>query len=232
MGRQGRAVIFTRPGVPLSIRDHAVPEPGPGELLVRLDMAGICGSDIHRLAGDTPCSGEPVGFGHEATGTVEAIGTGAGQDSARTPLAPGDRVYWFPVPLCGECAPCREDRSISFCEKFVWPLPPGGPNANGFQDLATIGPGVPVYRIPEGTSSAAVIAFGCAMPTAIGGMKRLGSVEGVVVVQGAGPLGLAATLLAARRRAGDHHRRSRNETRRRAAARGFGDHLSRRGFSR
>lgn len=195
--RRGRAIEFTRPGEPLRTVEAAIPDPAPGEVLIRLELAGICGSDIHRLAGDTPYSGDPVCFGHEGVGIVSAIGAGAGHDRAGSPLAIGDRVYWFPVPQCGECRACREKLSVSFCESFVWPLPAGERHAATFQDYATIGPRVPMYRIPEGTSSAAVIAFGCAMPTAIGGMMRLGDISGDVVVQGTGPLGLAAIVLAA-----------------------------------
>ena len=196
--RRGRAVQFIAPGSPLETLDVEVPDPGPGEVLVRLEMAGICGSDVHRLAGDLPFSGARVCFGHEGVGTVEALGDAVAHDRAGTPLALGDRVYWFPVALCGKCEPCRRKLSISFCERFVWPLAAERSNAAAFQDLATIGPGVPIYRIPDGTSSEAIIAFGCAMPTAIGGFLRLGEVTGDVLIQGAGPLGLAAVVLAVR----------------------------------
>lgn len=196
--RRGRSVQFTQAGQPLRIVEDEIAGPRPGELLLRLEMAGICGSDVHRLAGDLPGSGKPVCFGHEAIGIVEAIGDSAARDASGANVSVGDRVYWFPVSLCGECEPCRHNQSVSFCETFVWPLPADRANAAAFQDYATIGPGVPFYRVPERTSSEAVIAFGCAMPTAIGGFLRLGALDGPVVVQGSGPLGLASVVLAAR----------------------------------
>ena len=194
--RRGRAVQFTAPGVPLETVDVEIPDPGPGEVLVRLEMAGICGSDVHRLAGDLPFSGARMCFGHEGIGTVEALGDEKAYDREGAPLVLGDRVYWFPVALCGECEPCRCKQSVSFCERFIWPLPADRRNAAAFQTLATLGRGVPIYRVPDGTSSEAIIAFGCAMPTAIGGFLRLGEVTGDVLIQGAGPLGLAAVVLA------------------------------------
>ncbi len=78
------------------------------------------------------------------------------------------------------------------------------PSVATYQDWAWLAKGVAFYRIPEGTPPEAVIAFGCAMPTAIGGMTRLGGVRPgpTVVVQGCGPVGLSATLLASLERPG------------------------------
>jgi 5-exo-hydroxycamphor dehydrogenase len=72
------------------------------------------------------------------------------------------------------------------------------PSPATYQDYATISPRGIFYRIPEGTDPASVIAFGCALPTAIGGMRRLGGIQPgqTVVVQGCGPVGLASTMLA------------------------------------
>jgi 5-exo-hydroxycamphor dehydrogenase len=69
-------------------------------------------------------------------------------------------------------------------------------NAAGFQELALVSPQSPLFRIPDGVDPAAVIAFGCALPTAIGGFARLGPIPRTVVVQGSGPVGLASCLLA------------------------------------
>ncbi len=196
--RRGRSIHFTAPGEPLRIATVDVADPGPGEILVKLSLAGICGSDVHRLTGDLPFSGEPVCIGHEAVGTVVAVGAGGAEDSQGLPLQVADNVYWMPIALCGTCDSCRQERGPAFCASFVWPLPSGTPNAAAFQDYSLITRGVPVHRIPTGIDPAAVIAFGCAMPTAIGGFMRLGEVEKEVVIQGAGPVGLAATVLAVR----------------------------------
>jgi 5-exo-hydroxycamphor dehydrogenase len=98
---------------------------------------------------------------------------------------------------CLQCDACRSGRGLAYCARYQWPIPWSvRPNAAAFQDYATIGPTAPLYRIPDHTSSEAVIAFGCAMHTAVSAFERLGGVTGTVVVQGAGPVGLACTALA------------------------------------
>ncbi|MES2169171.1 MAG: zinc-binding dehydrogenase, partial [Actinomycetota bacterium] len=71
------------------------------------------------------------------------------------------------------------------------------PNPAGFQEVATLGPRNIVFRIPDSTPDEAVIAFGCAMPTALAGFRRLGPLRGSVLVQGCGPVGLASVVTAA-----------------------------------
>jgi threonine dehydrogenase-like Zn-dependent dehydrogenase len=67
-----------------------------------------------------------------------------------------------------------------------------------YSEFAMLPAGMPFYRIPEDTPSEAVIAFGCAMPTMLQGLERIGgiAVNQTIVIQGAGPVGLAATLIA------------------------------------
>ncbi|MCU1482194.1 MAG: hypothetical protein JWQ19_2980 [Subtercola sp.] len=196
MSRSAHTISFERPGVPLAYNIEDIPEPGPGETLVRMTMAGICGTEAHRLAGDLAAADYPVCFGHEVVGVIEALGEGVTTDFAGTPIAVGDRLYWCPPEWCGECWTCTVAGQGAACERMLWPVPFGSPNAAGFRELATLGPLSTKYRIPDGTSSESVIAFGCAMPTAMGAFRRLGPVSGTVVIQGSGPVGLASTVLA------------------------------------
>ena len=192
--RRGLQVAFVRPGAPLRVSEAEVAGPGVGEVLVRMTMAGVCGTDAHRLRGDLGAPPAPVNFGHEGVGTIEAIGAGASRDRSGAQLAVGDSVYWSPVGPCGGCSSCRDGRP---CDLTQWPPAAGTPNGATFQEFATIGATAPLYRIPEDTPAESVIAFGCALPTALGGLSRLGSVsDQVVVIQGAGPVGLACTMLA------------------------------------
>ena len=88
----------------------AVPEPGPGEVLVRVEAAGICGTDRHLFHGEFPCR-PPVTLGHEFSGIV--VGRGAGVD-----LAEGVRVTCDPNDWCGVCDPCLRGR-VNLCERNV-----------------------------------------------------------------------------------------------------------------
>lgn len=193
--RSGRRIAFHAPGQPLEFRQVGVPEPEPGGVLLRVVIAGVCGTDAHRLNGDIPAPPAPVAFGHEGIGRIEALGEGVTTDSGGEPVAIGDLVYFSPskvdgFPVAGTATPGDDNAP--------WPVPADRPSVASYQDWAWLAKGVGFFRIPEGTRPEAVIAFGCAMPTAIGGMTRLGGVKPgqIVVVQGCGPVGLSATLLA------------------------------------
>ncbi|HUP75712.1 MAG TPA: zinc-binding dehydrogenase [Acidimicrobiales bacterium] len=185
--RNGRRMVFVGPGRPLECHESEVASPAPGGLVVRTTIAGVCGTDAHRLDGDLPDPGRPVTFGHEGIGVVEELGAGVTADLAGVALRVGDTVYWSP-----------SSREPGIPSELGWPPPAELANPAAYQDYATLPPSNMVYRVPDDTDAEAVIAFGCAMPTALGGMARLGGVRPghSVVVQGSGPVGLAATFLA------------------------------------
>ncbi|MFS8145716.1 zinc-dependent alcohol dehydrogenase family protein [Rhizobium sp. BR 249] len=86
------------------------PSPGPGELLVRIEACGICGTDRHIYHGEFP-SKSPVTLGHEFAGIVEAVGDGV------TDFRPGMRVTGDPNISCGGCEECRRGR-VNLCRKL------------------------------------------------------------------------------------------------------------------
>ncbi|GAB4404191.1 MAG: (R,R)-butanediol dehydrogenase [Anaerolineales bacterium] len=88
---------------PRDIRVEEVPkpEPGPGEVVIRVRATGICGSDLHTYTGDRTVE-YPQILGHEFAGDVVAVGEGV------SGIAPGDRVTAEPNFSCGECLYCRE----------------------------------------------------------------------------------------------------------------------------
>ena len=93
----------------LEIADLPLPSAGRGEVLVRVEACGICGSDVHGFDGSTGRRIPPIVMGHEAAGTVETIGEGV------TKYKKGDRVTFDSTIYCGECAPCRTGR-VNLCE--------------------------------------------------------------------------------------------------------------------
>lgn len=100
-----RAMVLERPGTSLVLRDLPRPEPGPGEVRVRVEACGVCRTDLHLVDGELPDPKLPVIPGHEIVGRVEALGPGVAE------LKPGDRVG---VPwlghTCGHCRFCRAGR--------------------------------------------------------------------------------------------------------------------------
>ncbi|GAA3811747.1 alcohol dehydrogenase AdhP [Nocardioides panacisoli] len=99
-----RAAVVTSFTEPLQIQDRPVPEPGPGQILVRIEASGLCHTDIHAAHGDWPVKPTPPFVpGHEGVGIVEAVGPGV------TARAVGDRVAlpWL-GHACGHCDHCVE----------------------------------------------------------------------------------------------------------------------------
>jgi L-iditol 2-dehydrogenase len=90
--------------------DVPVPDPGPGEVLVRIEAAGICGTDRHLFKGEFPCT-PPVTLGHEFSGIVVR----AGADVA---FPEGARVVCDPNDWCGRCAACLRGR-VNLCDRNV-----------------------------------------------------------------------------------------------------------------
>ena len=182
-----RRRVFVGAGRGLETWTREVDEPLAGEILLRTHIAGVCGTDAHRLRGDLPDPGQPVTFGHEGVGRVEALGDGISTDHSGVDLRVGDLVYWTPSGSRPSAPP-----------SIGWPPPAGVGGPAAFQDYVTLPRSNVYYRIPDGCAPEHVIAFGCAMPTALGGLARLGGIPtgATVVVQGSGPVGLASTLLA------------------------------------
>ena len=95
-----KRATMTAPGQ-IEIQEVPVPAPGPGEVLLRVQRIGVCGSDIHVFHGKHPYTSYPVVQGHELSAVVEALGPGV------TGIDIGRKVTAMPQIVCGECAPCR-----------------------------------------------------------------------------------------------------------------------------
>jgi propanol-preferring alcohol dehydrogenase len=114
-----RAWVVHRPGpidtAPLRRVERAEPEPGPNEIRVRVDVCGVCRTDLHLAEGDLPPHRPDVVPGHEVVGTVEAVG----RDVTR--FAVGDRagIAWL-RHTCGVCAFCRRgDENLCLAPRFT-----------------------------------------------------------------------------------------------------------------
>lgn len=93
---------------PLDVREVDLDPPGPGEVLIKLDAAGVCHSDLSVITGTRPRP-LPMVLGHEAAAHVIETGEGV------TDLVPGDQVVCIFAPGCGSCLPCAEGRP-ALCE--------------------------------------------------------------------------------------------------------------------
>jgi L-iditol 2-dehydrogenase len=165
------------------IVELAVADPGPGEVQVRVDAVGICGSDLHAYreggVGDTPCA-FPMVLGHEPAGIVTRAGPGV------TGWAVGDRAAFEPAIYCYHCEFCRSGHH-NVCANLRFMSMPGDPGF--FREYAN----VPVQNLiaipPQLTASQATIIEPLAV---VLNSMRIAAVRlsETAVVFGAGPIGL------------------------------------------
>jgi (R,R)-butanediol dehydrogenase / meso-butanediol dehydrogenase / diacetyl reductase len=185
------AAVYQSPGV-VTVEDRPVPRPGAGQVLVRVDHCGICGSDIHQLRDGWGFKPGAVA-GHEWTGTIAAVGDGVDGWSA------GERVVGGSSPKCGTCRRCREGKP-SQCENRSSLITDNFDGA--FAEFILVR-AAGVLRLPEGLSSRHA-ALAEPLAVALHGITRSGIAPGdTAMVIGAGPIG-ALTVAALRAMGVDH----------------------------
>lgn len=195
---KGKAAVLVKPNQ-LETWEVPIADPEAGGIVVRTIVGGVCGSDVHIANGDAGEMPFPIILGHEGVGRIEKLGAGVDRDYAGVDVKPGDLVVWSPIPLCGRCysctvlnqTPCDNTQYFEHAEK---------PNWGSYSDYAWLPRGMAFYKLPKGCDPLAVAALGCALPTVLRGFDRCGPVQlnDAVVVQGAGPVGLSAVLVASR----------------------------------
>lgn len=178
MSQHANAAILARFGDPLRVSSFALPSRlEPGAALVRVEMAGICGTDVHLWKGQLPIA-LPVILGHETVGRLVEIGEGLERDWTGQPLAIGDRVTWNSTVSCGHCFYCATKRQPTRCpERRAYGIgyrcdqPPHF--LGGYAECHYLRPGTTLFRLPDDLPTEAVIGAGCALITALHGVERL-----------------------------------------------------------
>jgi threonine dehydrogenase-like Zn-dependent dehydrogenase len=184
-----RAAVTTGVGSMELVQVAEPPSPGPGEVVVRPQAVGICGSDFHYFLGEI---GEQAVYpriqGHEVGAVVESVGP----DCTRG-LSPGDGVALHPLSHCGECYPCRIGRT-NVCDNFSLI---GIHSDGGFQEQLVM-PEELVVATSERRPAVAALAEPLSIAVRAVNRARMAPGEHAVVF-GAGPIGQAIALLAAER---------------------------------
>jgi alcohol dehydrogenase len=186
-----RALVYHGPG---ERAWDTVPDPkivDPTDAVVRIDTSTICGSDLHILKGDVPETPPGTVLGHEAVGTVEAVGAGV------TTVAPGDRVLVSCISACGRCRFCREAHYGQCLGGGGWVL---GHTIDGLQAEYARTPfaDTSLYKLPDAMSDEQVLFLADILPTSyeVGVLNGAVGPGDVLAIVGAGPIGLAAVLTA------------------------------------
>lgn len=197
-----KASVLTAFNAPLELRELPLPEkPEPGAALVRTEMAGICGTDVHLWKGQLPIS-LPVIMGHETVGRIAELGEDLETDWTGQPLKIGDRVTWNSAVSCGQCYYCAEKKQPTRCPQrraygigYRCDQPPH--LLGGYAEFHYLRPRTTIFKLPDDLPTESVIGAGCGLLTAIHGIERTGIAwRDNVVVQGAGPVGIAALACA------------------------------------
>jgi 2-desacetyl-2-hydroxyethyl bacteriochlorophyllide A dehydrogenase len=165
------------------VRNVPIPDPGPGEALIKVGFAGLCGTDYHLFDGDLPTT-YPLVSGHEFSGTVAAIG------SDTRYWRRGDRVAADPTLYCGRCYHCRR-RQANHCDEWgaIGDSKPGG-----LAEFVTV-PIRNMYRV-EDHESLDEAALTEPLACVVWGIERLRvRPSDRALVFGAGPMGLLMTQM-------------------------------------
>ncbi|MER5640275.1 S-(hydroxymethyl)mycothiol dehydrogenase [Kitasatospora sp. NPDC002227] len=197
MSQQVRGVVARGKGEPVRVETIVVPDPGPGEAVVRVQACGVCHTDLHYRDGGIN-DDFPFLLGHEAAGIVETVGEGV------TEVAPGDFVILNWRAVCGQCRSCRRGRP-QYCfnthnAKQPMTLLDGTPlspalGIGAFADKTLVAAGQ-CTKVDPAASPAAAGLLGCGVMAGLGAAVNTGGVgrgDSVAVI-GCGGVGNAAVM--------------------------------------
>ena len=190
-----RAAVLSEPGGTLRVAELELPEPGPGQVRIRIAATGVCHSDLS-LARGTLRQAMPVVLGHESAGTVVSVGDGVDSTAA------GDRVVLCWAPPCGACWFCGQgepwlcahssDAAAAPYAKVdgqdVYP----GLSTGGFAQETVVSARA-VLPVPDGVPLEQAALVGCAVMTGVGAVLHTAKVAAgqSVLVVGLGGVGLS-----------------------------------------
>jgi D-arabinose 1-dehydrogenase-like Zn-dependent alcohol dehydrogenase len=185
-----RAVQVTRPNGPLEVVEREIPEPGAGQLRVKVDACGICHSDSFTKEGTWPGIQYPRVPGHEIAGIVDAVGSGVAG------WGQGQRVgVGWHGGHCGYCDSCRRGDFVT-CQ--IAPQVPGIAYDGGYAEFVIVPAGA-LALIPEGLSAVEAGPLMCAGVTTFNPLRNSGARPGdLVAILGIGGLGHLGIQFAAK----------------------------------
>lgn len=192
-----RAAVLPAVNAPLTVTDIELPEPGAGQVRVRLAAAGVCHSDLS-LSNGTLRQPAPAVLGHEGAGTVVSVGAGVSH------VAPGDRVVLNWAPACGACHFCGlgepwlcANSGRAAAEPYATLAADGSALYPGlgtavFAEETVVAAGA-VLPLPDGVPPVDAALLGCAVLTGYGAVHHCAGVRPgeSVAVYGVGGVGLA-----------------------------------------
>lgn len=197
------ALVFQGPNRPLERIGVPTVILRPGEVLAEVELATICGSDVHTSTGARPAP-VPLVLGHEQVGRIAALGPQrVVRDVGGHPLSVGDRIVWGVAVDCGRCRYCHAglpQKCSSLREYGHDRVSRGWELSGGFATHVQLLARTPIVRVPDGVSAEVLAPASCATAT-VAAMIEVASLVrpfsgSVVLVSGAGALGVTAVAMA------------------------------------
>jgi len=191
---KGRASLLSGPRGKFVIGEFPVPDPAPGAVLMKVELCGVCGTDVHTWQSEDIGLEYPISLGHEIVGTVEALGEDVKTDYIGRPLKVGDRIGVIPAIHCHRCYFCTISKTPEKCIHWktygTWPRADREPHfTGGYADYLYIHDPNSVFLKMECPAERGVFLEPVAVVihAILLAQIKLGD---TVVVQGCGPIGL------------------------------------------
>lgn len=187
-----KAAVFVGADQPLEIQEFPVLPMEPGGALVQMQMAAICGTDVH--ASHLATTPSPMIFGHENVGVLAEISPEIARDVLGAPLKAGDRIIFRDAP-CGRCFQCAMGESCEQSLSYGMQRADQSPHLRGgFGQYLQLAATPWILRVPDDVSSERALLSVIGNHTALNGVERIGGINAAdtVVVQGSGPIGMGA----------------------------------------
>ena len=192
--RTARSYVLDKPKGTFVLGDYEIPDPAPGSVLMKVELCGVCGTDVHTWQSEVETFEYPVAFGHEIVGIVEALGKGVTADYIGKPLKEGDRIGVIPAIHCHKCYFCTivktPEKCINWKTYGMWPNADKKPYfTGGYGDYLYIHDPNSVFVKMDTAPERGV--FLEPMAVVVHSMLHAQIEPGdTVVVNGAGPIGL------------------------------------------
>jgi threonine dehydrogenase-like Zn-dependent dehydrogenase len=192
---EARAVVLEEFGKPLRMRSFPLAPLKPGEVRVRIECAGVCGSDVHMWRGEDPRTPLPMILGHEGIGKVAEV-AGKKTDLFGRELKEGDRVLWERGVMCGNCYYCTIKKQPALCPtrktygiSFSCKEPPHFLGCYG--EYLHLRAGHPMIKLDLDVPPDVLVPATCSGATAAHAVEISGLEPGdFAIVVGPGPVGL------------------------------------------
>lgn len=198
---ESKAAVLRKFNEPLVITAFPLPKLKDGEVLVKVEAAGVCGSDIHMWEGRDPRTRTPIILGHEGVGEIVEL-KGEKKDIHGTPFKRGDKVLWHRSITCGHCYFCKVKMTPSLCpDRWVYGIHTTCSNppylTGNYAEYLLLVPETDLFMIESDIDLKTFVPASCSGATAAHALDLSGISPGdAVLVQGVGPLGIFAVAFA------------------------------------